>query len=399
MRSLERVLLLLVLAGLCAGCADGRPGAVQSRLVGAADGGGAQLSPVRGLSGGAAIDGFERAVAPRAFRFPDDLGAHPTFKLEWWYYSGNLQAADGRRFGYQFTIFRQGLRPPRPAAQDQSAWRAGDAYLAHFAISDAAGGQHREAVRLSRGGAIGLAGAQAQPFRVWLEDWQAAGDAQRMAVRAADPEQAMAVDLQLEALKPPVLQGEQGLSRKSAGVGNASYYFSLPRMRTQGTLTLDGKRVAVSGQSWMDREWSTSVLDAGQVGWDWFALQLDSGDELMWGQLRRADGQIDPFSLGALIDQRGGVTHFRREELELRVLETWRSPQTGGVYPVRWQMRVPARGIDVEIRALIPDQEMRAGFRYWEGAVDVGGSLAGRPVSGSGYVEMTGYAENPAATP
>jgi predicted secreted hydrolase len=236
-----------------------------------------------------------------------------------------------------------------------------------------------------------LAGAQAAPYQVWLEDWQVeevAPDVTRL--RAAD--EGLALDLLLTDRKGPILQGDRGYSPKGPQPGNASYYYSLTRLETSGTLQVADAEYAISGLSWMDHEWSTSGLAAGQVGWDWFSVQLDDGSELMVFQLRREDGSIDPFSSGTLIDPDGNTGHLDRDEFEIRVEDTWHSPHTRATYPARWTVIVPAVDLVLEIEPHLADQELVLSYAYWEGAVRVEGERAGRAVRGNGYVEMTGYA-------
>ncbi|HET6367376.1 MAG TPA: carotenoid 1,2-hydratase, partial [Pseudomonadales bacterium] len=263
----------------------------------------ATLSVAEALSGGR-LEGFARAEVPRAFVFPRDHGPHPEFRAEWWYWTGNLRSAGGRHLGFQLTFFRRALTPDAPARG--SDWGASQAYLAHLAVTDARGGRFYFGTRTSRG-ALGLAGAQAEPFRVFVEDWQARSDGTSifpLHLRAEDED--VALDLHLESAKPPVLQGERGLSRKGPEPGNASYYYSLTRMPVRGTIRLRTERFEVEGLAWMDREWSTAALGKDLAGWDWFALQLEDGRELMYYRLRRRDGTADPFSAGVVVDARGG---------------------------------------------------------------------------------------------
>jgi len=337
--------------------------------------------------------GYARALEPRAFSFPADHGPHPEFRTEWWYYTGNLATAQGRRFGFQLTFFRSALAPEMPARS--SAWATRQAWLAHFTVSDVEGGKFHSFERWSRG-AAGLAGAQAQPFRVWVKDWSAAspgGDAMRLAASEGD----VGIDLVLRPGKPPVLQGERGLSRKSAEPGNASYYYSLTRMPATGTVHLGGESFAVTGDSWMDREWSTSSLGKDQVGWDWFALQLSDGWDLMLYRLRHPDGTADPASSGTLVAPDGGSRPLALAGFRIENAGEWRSPRSGAQYPASWRVQVPGEGLDLEIRPLLADQELDVSFRYWEGAVEIEGTHRGRKVGGRGYVELTGYAGAPAA--
>ncbi len=346
--------------------------------------------------------GYARALEPRPFVFPADHGPHPAFRTEWWYLTGNLDAADGRRFGYQLTIFRSALAPDSVARA--SAWATTQAYMAHFALTDVDGRVFHAFDRFARG-AAGLAGAGASPFRVWLEDWtmqtepSAAADAD--AVRA-DPaaifplrvvarEGDVAIDLRLDAGKPIVLHGDAGLSRKGEEPGNASFYFSFTRLPTNGTMRVNGEAVAVSGTSWYDREWSTSQLAEGVTGWDWFAVQLDDGTDVMLFQLRRADGSA-ALRGGTLVDGAGVSRALAEDEVVLRVADTWSSSIDGTSYPSRWAVQLPEVALELDIVPLLADQELDLAVRYWEGAVAVTGTRDGLPVRGRGYVELTGYA-------
>ncbi len=339
--------------------------------------------------GGTHDDGFARAVTPRPMRFPEDHGPHPEFRTEWWYLTGNLATDAGRRFGYQITLFRIALTATRQ--ESASAWTTNQVYMGHFAISDIAGNRHIGFERFSRG-AVGLAGAQATPFRVWLEDWSlTSSDVGLFPLQVRASEGEAGIDLRAESLKPPVLQGERGLSRKSADPGNASYYYSFTRIPTSGTLHLDGTVFEVRGTSWLDREWSTSALSPDQSGWDWFALQLDDGRDLMYYQLRRIDGEIDPHSSGVLVASDGTARNLHLGDVQALPGTIWQSRDTGASYPITWQLRVPSEDLDLNLVARIEDQEMDGSVRYWEGAVSVEGIAAGKPVTGEGYVEMTGY--------
>ncbi|HSM29276.1 MAG TPA: lipocalin-like domain-containing protein [Woeseiaceae bacterium] len=342
------------------------------------------------LLGGDGDAGFEKAVEPREFVFPEDHGPHPDFRNEWWYVTGNLDGDGGRRFGFELTIFRFALTPVLPPAE--SEWRSNQVYIAHFAVTDADRERFFAAERFSRG-ALGLAGAEASPFRVWIEDWAIAateaGAPEHWRLQASDP--GFSVDLALTAAKPPVLNGDAGLSQKSAEPGNASYYYSMTRWRTDGSLRLGDDEFRVSGLSWLDREWSTSALGADQLGWDWFALQLSDGNDLMFYNLRKLDGSQDEHSAGTWVDAEGKSLHLERDDVEITVTDTWESPQ-GGVYPSAWTLRLPEQGLELQIRPVMADQELFTTVRYWEGAVDVEGHRHGVPIEGRGYVELTGYA-------
>lgn len=339
--------------------------------------------------------GFARALAPRPFAFPEDHGPHPDFRTEWWYYTGNLEAADGRHFGFQLTFFRTALAPPSAAGGGAraSAWATRQLAFAHFALTDTAAGRFRAAQRLTRQ-ALGLAGAQARPFRVWVEDWSVEGEPPGglpMRLRAA--EGGVAIDLVVSTDRPPVLQGERGLSRKGPEPGNASYYYSFTRMAARGTVRRDGETLAVSGTAWMDREWSTSALGADLAGWDWFALQLGDGRDLMFYVLRRRDGTPDPFSAGVLVDAEGATRPLGAADVSLEVLAYWTSPRSGVRYPARWRLAVPAAELRLDVVPRLADQELIVATRYWEGAVAVAGSAGPGTVTGVGYVELVGYGE------
>ena len=349
----------------------------------------AQTSQLADLLGSDADPAFARAIAPREFVFPEDHGPHPEFRNEWWYVTGNLDNEDGERFGFELTIFRFALTPA--VSPSNSAWRTNQVYIAHLAVTDADNERFYVAQRYSRG-AVGLAGAQAAPFRVWIDDWEMAGKAETDAWHLIADDEDFGIDLALKALKPPALNGIDGLSQKSADPSNASYYYSITRLQTEGRLRIGENDYTVSGLSWLDREWSTSALAADQVGWDWFALQLDDGSDLMIYGLRLQDGTRDPASAGTFVDANGVTAHLAYEDVEMSVLEEWSSPE-GGSYPSRWLLRVPRFGLELNVSPVISDQELFTTVRYWEGAVDVTGEHDRQPVEGRGYVELTGYAE------
>lgn len=337
--------------------------------------------------GGGQTAGYARALGPREFRFPADHGAHPEYRNEWWYVTANLEDEQGRRYGLQFTLFRIALAPQAP--RRASRWATRQVWMGHFAVTDAAGGLHRAHERYARG-ALGLAGAQLSPrFRVWLQDWALEGGpgaAFPWRLRAAVP--GVEAALELTPIKDIVLQGEDGLSPKSDEPGNASYYYSLPRMAAGGELRLDGRRHRVRGLAWLDREWSTSALGPEQAGWDWFSLQLADGRDLMYYRLRRKDGSADPHSAGTLVEADGRVRRLRADSVSIETLAHWMSP-TGVRYPSLWRLRVEGLARPLTVRPVIPDQEMDLTVRYWEGAVDVL-DPDGRPL-GRGYVELAGY--------
>ncbi len=347
-----------------------------------------QVVSVTEALGGTPEGEFARAEAPHRFTFPEDHGPHPGFRTEWWYFTGNLTTAQGQRFGYQLTFFRVALKPG-PVARS-SRWGANEVFMAHFAVTDVAGERFHYAERFSRA-ALGLAGAGGNPLEVWLEDWSALETAANpWSVQLSARDGDVAVDFEVRSITPVVLNGEGGLSRKGSEPGNASYYYSIPRMETSGTIRIGKETFTVSGLSWLDREWSTSSLEHDMVGWDWFALQLDDGRDLMFYQLRRSDGAADPFSSGTIVAADGTSRHLAGGEVQLAIDDWWMNPASGNRYPSRWRLRVPGEKLDLEIVPRLADQELLASVRYWEGAVAVRGISAGSP-GGSGYVEMTGY--------
>ena len=204
----------------------------------------------------------------------------------------------------------------------------------------------------------------------------------------------LVLDLELRATKPLVAHGERGLSAKSDEPGNASYYVGYTRMAARGRVGTDDTGAAVTGEAWFDHEWSTSALGPSAVGWDWFSLQLGDGRELMLFEVRRADGSRESASGGTLVAKDGSARRLRAADFEASVLGRWKSPHTHADYPARWRLRVPSEGLELQVTPLVPDQEMRTSFVYWEGAVSLSGTSRGRPLSGRGYVELTGYARS-----
>lgn len=342
------------------------------------------------LLDGSSQDGFELASAPRAFAFPRDHGPHPTFRHEWWYFTGHLDGVDGERFGFELTFFRFALTAQLPSVEQASRWRSNQVYVAHFAITDPARQTFHSAERRERE-ALELAGARTRPLRVWVGNWSLDTSSTAWRLSAADGPYSLALDLELAG--PLVLNGEQGLSRKAPAPGAASYYYSVPRLAARGELRRDGVPLAVTGMAWLDREWGSGALTQDQQGWDWFALQLEDGSALMFYRLRRRDGARDPFSAGTWTDAAGRSLHLSATELEITELDRWQSPR-GGSYPARWRLRLEQPDLELELEPVLADQELDTSPRYWEGAVDVLGRYAGLPITGRGYVELTGYAAN-----
>jgi predicted secreted hydrolase len=335
--------------------------------------------------------GFAAADGSRPLTFPKDFGAHPDFRTEWWYYTGNLQTAQGRHFGFELTIFRVGLLPPTVAIPADSEWYDHSIYFAHFALSDMARERFYAFERYSRPGP-GLAGAQAKPYRVWIEDWGIEESATGMYHLQAAREE-IALDLTLTDEMGVVLHGEEGYSRKGASATNASYYYSQPRLHADGTIQVEGVPYQVSGLVWKDHEFSTSVLDKNQVGWDWFSLQFEDGSALMLFQLRERDGMTSDSSSGTFITGERATQSLQKSDFQIKVLDEWQSPHTQGVYPASWEIRLGAPECALHVRPWMADQEIHfPTVTYWEGAVRFQGSCAGVAVGGNGYIELTGYA-------
>jgi predicted secreted hydrolase len=336
---------------------------------------------------------WQTAVDPWPWSFPRDHGAHPAFKSEWWYFTGNLRDAHGRRFGYQLTLFRQGVQ--FKPAQPNSHWSVRDFYFGHFAISDLAAGQFHAEERVSRG-ALGEAGAATGRMDVKLGSWTIQQQDQREDYKLSAHSADLDLNLEETPLKPLVLEGVAGLSRKDEGAGQASYYYSYPRLATQGQLRVGDATYDVTGESWFDHEFSTSSLGPEEVGWDWFCIQLDDHEEIMLYLLRTKSGAISPVSEGTWIGADGQARRIPPGTFTVDKTATWRSAASDAVYPAGWHILIPAHQADLTVAPALADQELRltkmGAIDYWEGACDTRGSVGGKPVTGVGYTELTGYA-------
>ena len=345
--------------------------------------------PVTDVLRGDPARSFVQVDRPREFVFPADHGPHDEYRTEWWYFTGNINDGKERYFGYQLTFFR--FRPRVEEQTGSSRWRTDHFYMAHFALTDIDNVNIHTFERFSRG-AAGLAGASTGNLHVWLDDWSvAATPRETFPLRIRAKEDRIALDLNLEQGKAVVLHGEDGVSVKNDEPGNASYYYSYTRMPTEGRVSVGDETYTVSGNSWMDREWSSSALGREQLGWDWFALQLSNDHELMYYRFRRTDDEVDRFSYGAVVLPDGRVDRLSFDQVELDILDTWQSHGSGVTYPSAWRLRVPEHGLDLKIRPTAADQELDLSFRYWEGAVEFEGSFGESDVNGRGYVELTGY--------
>ena len=336
-------------------------------------------------------DGFARVTEPKTLKFPQELGPHNEYQTEWWYYTGNLATESGRGFGYQLTFFRRALTPDAEPIENASEWRSNQIYFSHFTISDIENQKFYPHERFSRQSAA-LSGAQAAPYRVWLENWSATEVAPGQVQLVADADD-VALNLTLTETIPPVPQGEHGYSRKSAEPGNASYYYSIVQQQAQGTVTVADESFDVSGLTWKDHEYSTSALSAGTVGWDWFSLQLDDGSSLMLYGLRQENGDLLDISSGTYISATGETQPIDHTEWQIDVLDTWRSSTSKAAYPARWHIEIPKLALVLDGKSLVKNQELNLSTTYWEGAVGFEGTVADQPVSAKGYVEMTGYAD------
>ncbi len=344
-------------------------------------------------------DGYRIALPPYTFQFPRDHAAHPEFRTEWWYYTGHLESG-GAEFGYQITFFRVAL--DTAWRTNRSAWAPRELVIAHAAFTDVGARRFRFDERIARP-ALGMAGADSSRYRAWIDDWSAGlgpdgrTHVLRAVVRGAPGRsEDVAIELELDPGKTPVVHGDRGVSQKSSGAGNASHYYSLTRMPTRGRIIRAGREQRVTGTSWMDHEFGSSQLGADQVGWDWFSIQLEDGRDLMLYRLRLRDGGTEPLSSGTLVERDGRARRLKLEEFELTPLSMWKSARTGGSYPARWRLRVASAGIDLVLDPRVADQELvtgtTGGIAYWEGAVAVAGTSRGQRVTGRGYVELTGYA-------
>lgn len=384
MRKQRLAIVLTSFTVLAMAVATGGAGAEDERTTGS--------SRLSELLGGQGTTDYARVLEPREFSFPDDHGPHPAYRNEWWYVTGNLDGAGDERFGFELTIFRFALT--QAAEPDASAWRTDQVYIGHFAVTDVGNERFHVSQRYARG-ALDLAGATSHPFRVWVEDWwlkefpEQDETAATWLLHARDKD--IELTLTLVPGKPPVMNGIDGLSQKSAEPGNATYYYSMPRLQSDGTLRIGEDIYDVSGLSWLDREWGSSALSKEQQGWDWFALQLSDGSDLMFYRLRRNDGSTDRHSAGTWVPAEGDSVHLTHDGVTIGVHRYWDSP-AGGRYPMAWTISVPALDLALQVDPVLDAQELNTDVRYWEGAVDVTGRRKGRHVTGRGYVELTGYA-------
>ena len=341
----------------------------------------------------AQAEDFRKADRAWDWQFPRDHGSHHEFQTEWWYFTGSVQDEAGERFGYELTFFRFALAREMPA--DASRFRARDLILAHFSITDVARGEFFLSEDLQRA-AAGLAGAEAGDLNVWMGDWSARADGDAFVLRAGNAGEHR-IELRLVPERDPIRHGENGLSWKRADKTHASYYYSIPRLRTTGRMELPGREFAVEGMTWMDQEFFTGDTPVEGLGWDWFSCRLDDGRDLMLYLLRYPDGTL--YRSGTLVERDGTHRPLDPTDMTLEPGRRWTSPQTGATYPVSWRIHLPREDMHLEVDALLDEQEVHAeetvGFAYWEGLSRYTGEIAGEAISGEGYVELTGYGPQP----
>ena len=332
--------------------------------------------------------GWAIAVPGYHITLPKDNYPHYDFRTEWWYFTGNLKTADGRPFGYQVTFFRYGYRPPGSRQPVSSRFVVDDVKFAHFAVTDVAADRFHFDSRVSRG-AYGEAGFGDSQRLAWINGWEL--DLTGIFhLRAAT--KGYAIDLELTPVKPVMLQGQDGFSQKADGLGHASYYYSMPRLSTSGTVKVGSESYIVTGTSWYDREWATNQLTPEQSGWNWFAIQLSDGSDLMLYQMRLRDGGFDSHSSGKWIAPDGSSIDLQAKDFDLKAVRTWISPVSKAVYPVYWTLTVPKLDLEMEISPAVENQELNVAVVYWEGCIRLKGRRHGMPVDGVGYMELTGYA-------
>lgn len=330
------------------------------------------------------------------FEFPKDHFDHPEFATEWWYYTGNLSDDSGRPFGFELTFFRQAAAQALVhAVTETPVWNLDQIYLAHFAVSDLQGQAFFHTYRLNRAGPE-LAGISQKEGRYWNGNWQVRflDGSGRAELRTVTNEAVL--QMTLEPRKAPVVHGRNGISQKGTDPGNASHYISFTRLAAMGTLTWKGKSYSLHGLAWMDHEFFSHRLEDSEAGWDWFSIQLENNEELMFYRLRKKNGLGDPYSSGTFVDHAGGSHFLDAKDFVLEPAgATWTSPKTHATYPIAWRLRVPSLGLDLAQTTPLAAQELDGkegeGPTYWEGAVRYVGTRDGQPIKGSGYLEMTGY--------
>ncbi len=331
--------------------------------------------------------------------FPKDHASHPEYRTEWWYYTGNLKSAAGELYGFQLTFFRLRTAPPASGERPPgniSSWRAGQLYAAHAAISDISSGVFRHSEKTSRG-ALEMAGVKEGDGRVevFVHQWRATIMPELHSLSADEP--GFSFSLDLRPAKEPVLHGDSGYSRKGEEPSESSCYYSITRFEAKGKVAIDGIEKEVQGTAWMDHEFASAPIAPNIAGWDWFSIQLSDGSDLMLYLMRNKSGGYSAVSSGTFVGKDGRTVHLSVQDFRAQVLSEWKSPHTGAVYPASWLIEIPLLGLRLNVSPNLTDQEMQtplsARITYWEGSVRAEGTgRGGHPVSGAGYVELTGYA-------
>ena len=332
---------------------------------------------------------YKQALPGYNYAFPRDHASHDDYKTEWWYFTGHLATNTGTKYGYELTFFRTGVDQDTPVS---SAWNLKNIYFAHFAITDPDKQKFFYAEKLNRSG-LSSAGAREDTCHVYNQLWSMELLGDTFVLRADVPE--YGIHLAMTPNKKPTVHGLNGVSQKASCKGCASHYYSDTKLQTTGTIYVDGKASSVKGSSWMDHEFGSNQLTKEQVGWDWFSLQLDNGEELMLYLMRRKDNSIDPNSSGTLVRADGSSRHLNLADFSVKATSSWTSEKTGGIYPMNWLVSVPSESIQLTVTPVMKDQELaktpRTNVTYWEGASQVTGTIHDKAAKGNAYVEMTGY--------
>lgn len=331
---------------------------------------------------GEAPEQFRRVLGPEDIEFPRDHAVHTDYRSEWWYFTGNLVDDDGRPFGFQFTLFRFGQTPELVI---DSAWASDQLWMAHLALSDIDQERFYQAERFARG-ALGLAGANERHW--WLRDWQVVAEDDGWRLQATTPE--FDIDLIMHLTRPIVFQGDRGYSRKGPEPGNASRYYSATRLASHGQIRLGERKLVVEGLAWLDREWGSGQLAEEVEGWDWFALHLDDGRDLMIYRLRQHDGTASPWSAGVLVQPDGQSQVLTAGDFEARPGAYWRD-SSGVRWPLEWDLDLPSENLALAVKARFEAQRWTRSVPYWEGSVSVSDRVGGQTI-GLGYLELSGYA-------
>ena len=346
----------------------------------------------------AAPGDYLQGRGPCDFRYPRDHGAHPGYRTEWWYYTGNVETESRRRFGFQVTFFRLQISPPDAQSRwpkKPSRWRTNQLYFAHAALSDPEKEEFHVEEKVARG-VVGLAGEEQEKdvVHLFVGDWSIRIGPQSHTLEVSSSE--VTLDLRGEPQKGPVCHGDGGYSRKGVKAESASCYYSFPRLRVSGIIRTEGMAHEVTGSAWMDHEYSSAPLEKNLTGWDWFSIQLTNQTEVMLYLLRRKEGGHSRASSGTFVGPSGHAHHLYGQDFTVKVLEQWKSPRTRAVYPSRWEIRIPSLGLVLNVSPNMADQELvtekSTGVTYWEGSVSIRGTRDTNPIKGQGYVELTGYA-------